>query len=209
MSAQPVWKFVDNLGDASPIDYGGLFLYRDETGVYAPELERLDCDHPRYEIHRVCLDKCAEVNGHVIHDLDFARANPAKYEEWFSDSLDSVAATMGTTRAAIVEGLCSDDIKARALAYMAIYDHHGWDNVDSDPLQMSRPEVWVRYAEETGNVCKESGYTQCACRDCMDIAIGDAGKPPPLCSECQEAGCDPTGEAECSREPEEENEAES
>lgn len=38
-----------------------------------------------------------------------------------------------------------------------------------------------------------SGYRPCACRDCMEIAIGDDGA---LCWECQEAGCE-GGETEC------------
>jgi hypothetical protein len=37
-----------------------------------------------------------------------------------------------------------------------------------------------------------SGYIPCACRDCMEIAIGAPGA---LCHECETAGCDP--EAEC------------
>jgi hypothetical protein len=48
---QPKWKFVDNLGDAHPLEYGGIFLYVDETGEYPPELERLEppCDDHRCE----------------------------------------------------------------------------------------------------------------------------------------------------------------
>jgi hypothetical protein len=33
------------------------------------------------------------------------------------------------------------------------------------------------------------GYCACACRDCMEIAIGKPGKT--LCWECKEAGCEP------------------
>ena len=32
------------------------------------------------------------------------------------------------------------------------------------------------------------GYTDCACRDCFEIAIGIAGKA--YCNACEEAGCD-------------------
>jgi hypothetical protein len=32
-----------------------------------------------------------------------------------------------------------------------------------------------------------TGYTNCACRDCFEIAIGDAGKA--FCHGCVEAGC--------------------
>ncbi len=38
---QPKWKLLANLGDANPIDYGGYFVYRDETGVYRDEAEKL------------------------------------------------------------------------------------------------------------------------------------------------------------------------
>ena len=38
---QPKWKLLANLGDANPIDYCGYFVYRDETGVYRDEAEKL------------------------------------------------------------------------------------------------------------------------------------------------------------------------
>lgn len=43
-----------------------------------------------------------------------------------------------------------------------------------------------------------SGYKPCACRDCMEIAIGDDGVPA-FCSDCEEAGCEDAhgGEGEC------------
>ncbi len=37
-----------------------------------------------------------------------------------------------------------------------------------------------------------AGYVHCGCRDCMEIAIGEAGA---LCHHCEDAGCDP--EREC------------
>ena len=40
-----------------------------------------------------------------------------------------------------------------------------------------------------------SGYTHCACRDCFEIAIGEAGEA--LCHGCEEAGCEAGAEAEC------------
>lgn len=40
-----------------------------------------------------------------------------------------------------------------------------------------------------------SGYQSCDCRDCFEIAIGgDAPSEPVLCSDCEEAGCDPNEE---------------
>lgn len=43
---------------------------------------------------------------------------------------------------------------------------------------------------------RESGYTNCACRDCFEIAIGYMDEPN-LCNECDEAGCSADGDAEC------------
>lgn len=34
----------------------------------------------------------------------------------------------------------------------------------------------------------DSGYRACACRDCMEIAIGE-GKRPAYCHACESAGC--------------------
>ncbi len=47
-----------------------------------------------------------------------------------------------------------------------------------------------------------TGYVYCACRDCMEIAIGTPAswrKPKPdgtLCLECEDADCEP-GDSEC------------
>lgn len=42
-----------------------------------------------------------------------------------------------------------------------------------------------------------SGYCDCACRDCFEIAISDDDDGPALCLDCEEAGCDCAGESEC------------
>ena len=39
-----------------------------------------------------------------------------------------------------------------------------------------------------------SGYTPCACRDCMQTAIGTQGLA--MCSECEESGCEPDSECQ-------------
>jgi hypothetical protein len=40
-----------------------------------------------------------------------------------------------------------------------------------------------------------SGYTDCACPDCFEIAVSDDMDHPDMCNACEEAGCD--GESEC------------
>lgn len=36
-----------------------------------------------------------------------------------------------------------------------------------------------------------SGYTPCACRDCMDTTVSSDVTKPELCTECKGAGCEP------------------
>jgi hypothetical protein len=46
------------------------------------------------------------------------------------------------------------------------------------------------------------GYHDCPCRDCFETAIGaEPGGGPSLCNACDEAGCSPNGDAECSAPP--------
>lgn len=35
----------------------------------------------------------------------------------------------------------------------------------------------------------QSGYTHCACRDCVDTTVSSDITAPELCSECADAGC--------------------
>jgi hypothetical protein len=46
-----------------------------------------------------------------------------------------------------------------------------------------------------------SGYTDCACRDCFDVAVSDDMDHPDLCGDCEGAGCSADGDAECQRDP--------
>lgn len=47
-----------------------------------------------------------------------------------------------------------------------------------------------------------SGYTHCACRDCMDTVVSKNMARPELCSDCHAAGCGDAGATtwpECQR----------
>lgn len=64
--SQPVWKYLGNLGDRHPIEYGGLFVYKDTTGVYGFEMEKLEepcdddtceeCEDEPVEYHNIKLE---------------------------------------------------------------------------------------------------------------------------------------------------------
>ena len=160
---QPIWRYVANLGDMTPLDYGGMFLYVDKTGVYAPELVRLEpLVDGKYEVRRVCLDRCEltlctceSCDGDKLRlttqHIATAKNLPYplhKYEEWFAKDLDKAVSCIGCSPLSLICDLCSADPKVRAFAYMAIYDYHGWDNGDSYPNTMTRSEVRKRYRNE-------------------------------------------------------------
>jgi hypothetical protein len=44
-----------------------------------------------------------------------------------------------------------------------------------------------------------TGYVDCACGECFEIAIGKAGKA--ICILCEEAGCDPADGMGCCVDP--------
>jgi hypothetical protein len=166
MSQQPKWKFVSNLGDASPLDYGGDFLFIDETGVYPPELEHLELADPtvqdddklRYTIHRVVLENCTFVKGvlsdnkfHPDYPVWFARKDPEHkarhgYDQWsrFCDTAKSVE----MTGKQLAKQFCDEDPEQRALAWKLIIDANGWHEFDEYPhTNMTRKEVIERYKE--------------------------------------------------------------
>jgi hypothetical protein len=87
-----------------------------------------------------------------------------------------------------------------------------WQGVDvggllmcADPRAMEhgpgRAALYLLRAPRTPNSARrnagpKSGYTDCACRDCFDVAIGKAGEA--LCSDCEAAGCE-ANNGECQR----------
>lgn len=142
---QPKWRMVANLGDVNPFDYGGFFVYVDTTGVYAPEAELLsdpftDDDSGTYSVHRFILEPCTYVDG-VLSDNPFHPGLAA----WFADSLPEVASYQGTTELELLNGFCSDVPTKRAWAWRCVGDYHGFENLDSYPLSLSRREVFGRY----------------------------------------------------------------
>ena len=149
---QPVWTFIDNLGDANPIDYGGYFIFKDETGVYPEEAELLVPleENDTYEIYRIVLDPLKMLKGYLV-PAKYKKSWPhplPQYDEWFHKDLEAVAGFVGSNKEDLEAAFTSSDPLVRAEAYRAIGDYHGWDNLDSDPLtNLSRAEVEKRYPE--------------------------------------------------------------
>lgn len=148
-TTQPIWKFAMQLGDVHPIEYGGYFIYEDETGVYPPEGEILiepeynkDEEKQVWEVRRFILDRCTFIDG-ILSDNKF---HPES-EAWFADSLDKIAEHIGATKEELIANFCSENLQDRAMAWRTIGEYHGWDNLDAYPLTLNSDEVQKRYAK--------------------------------------------------------------
>ena len=149
---QPVWKFIANLGDASPMAHGGFFVYEDATAVYSPECVLLepknDEDDIRdpgmfWTVRRFSADKCAFING-VLSDNRFHPELAA----WFADKIGALADTYGQTAESVTALLCSADTLDRAQGWRMIGEYFGWDNLDSYPQTLKRADIYRRYRKE-------------------------------------------------------------
>lgn len=172
--SQPKWKLVANLGDVHPLEYGGYFVYVDETDVYEAEGELLleptedacgqcreevchndydeciyDCTCHNYTVYRFSLERCTLIDG-ILSDnkfhLDFMAWFGYRDADRPQDSdLNDVAKSADMPT--IADMLCSSDLIERAKAYQAIGEYHGFENLDAYPLTLTRAEVEARYQE--------------------------------------------------------------
>jgi hypothetical protein len=160
--SQPTWKLLGSLGDVNPIDHGGMLVYEDTTGIYAPEavmirpLDESEHDESgaRWIVYRFPLDRCTYVDG-VLSDNEHHPEHPA----WFATPesrkadrpqdttyLSRVASSMGMEAGELIEALCSDHLIERAAAYEAIGSYHGFINLDHDPItDFDRSEMEARH----------------------------------------------------------------
>lgn len=147
---QPTWELVENLGDVHPLDYGGYLIYRDTTGVYPEEGQKIIVDDSadRWEVYRFPLDRCKMVHGYLV-PIHYEASWPhplGNYDEWFHKTLSEVGQFVGQTKDDLESALCSENPLDRANAYQAIGDYHGYANLDSYPLVFTnRAEIEKQY----------------------------------------------------------------
>jgi hypothetical protein len=152
---QPVWKYLTNLGDVNFKDHDGLLLFKDETGHYTEEVEKIARigEEDRWEIYRVVLDRCTFENG-VLSDNQFHKDMPAWWVDYDSDlyavnetrtGLAHIASHSGLEEVELAKMFCSVNPEERALAYEAVASYYGWMNLDHYPLTLNEAEFDKRY----------------------------------------------------------------
>jgi hypothetical protein len=112
---------------------------RNRTLVFRFEIER-------FSLYREEIDADSYAYREMLIPFGFDKRTDlphpiSSYKQWFSDDLASVASSAGTTREELVEGLCSEDIMARLWALECIAGHHGYENFDGYPLDLSVEEM--------------------------------------------------------------------
>jgi hypothetical protein len=150
MTAQPKWKQVGTIGDVNFVEHDGGPVYIDETGVYCPELEYVqNVAEGDAFVYRILLENLKLSPAGKLIPTSYREDWPhpiERYTEWFDRDLDGVSQSCGIERAELVQALISDNAMARASAYEALAQYHGWENFDSYPLHFkTRAELEARY----------------------------------------------------------------
>jgi hypothetical protein len=125
-----------------------------------PDDEEIESDKQCYVAYRFSLDRCTYVNG-VLSDNKFHPDHPA----WFAKPeierrdrpqdttyLKGVADFVGQTEEDMIASFCSEDPRLRAMAWQAVGDYHGFENIDDYPLRLTRAEAEERYGKELDGV---------------------------------------------------------
>lgn len=142
---QPRWRCVANLGDVNPVDYGGYFVYVDDTGVYAPEAELLeppadDDDTGTWTVSRFILEPCTYVDG-VLSDNPHHPTLPAWFASAGGTGIPRLASFAGMSELALLALFCSADAVERAQAWRVVVDYYGVHELDQYPRTMKCREA--------------------------------------------------------------------
>jgi hypothetical protein len=117
-----------NLGDRSPLDYGG-YLVRKITTPEHTSYDAIYWEEPledgTYEVYTFAIE------NDVAEDLS-----------WIDDShWKAVADAVGITKHEILKVARSEDVRDRAWVYQDIGRHYGFENLDSSPQMYERSDM--------------------------------------------------------------------
>lgn len=136
---QPSYFCLANLGDASPLEYGGEFVLVDRRGIYDPQLwvyEPNEREGKPGTWTRFDLPQCFPCHG-AEDFIGTNRFHPTM-PEWFGtpSKLASVASSAGIETRDLVEWFCASDPIARAMGYSTLARHYGGHEFDHYPDTM-------------------------------------------------------------------------
>lgn len=135
-------KLLANLGDVSPLEYGGLLVIEEDDGGAHIEVWDEPGSDEKITIYRVRIDKFTYVDG-VLSDNPYHPGHPV----WFADKLPSIAECNGCEVDELIRMFLSDNPVNRAGGYREVAGYYGWHEFDQYPLTMSVEAATRRYQE--------------------------------------------------------------
>ena len=129
-------KLIANLGDASPFEHGGYFIYDNGDGTYTGHYwDGPDEDEPT-EVFRF------DIPEDVFADLSWVDLKP-------------VASFVGSTKEKLDRAGRSGDVRTRAWAVRDAGSYHGFHNLDDYPEKYyTRDELERRYRRDYETLCR-------------------------------------------------------
>jgi len=145
MTNQPEWKYVGNIGDASPLEYGGMLVFEDKIGFYPPEMEIIEPNEDRngdikdYTVYRILLEPHTFENG-ILSDNPYHKDYPV----WYFKDLEDCAHSSGISIIEMIIMLCSNDTLERALGFRELVGYFGNYKFDQYHLTFTPEEMRIR-----------------------------------------------------------------
>jgi len=139
-TSQPKYQFVVNLGDATPLEHGGDFLFVDTTGVYPPFLVHIEESHGKgkYRVSRIeCPRLIYSATTGILSNNHYHSDKPV----WFADKIASAASMNGSDEETLRGQLLAMCPMERARGYLALTGRFGWYEFDQYPDTMTRTEI--------------------------------------------------------------------
>ena len=165
-------KFLINLGDASPMQHGGFFVFRDGDREYVEALQEPDDDAMkaagwdedndklRWEVVTIEIPRMQlvfpdetgdteEIRRRTYLDIELRDKHGNLADASFHDALEGTASTCGQWIMRYLHEICSDDPALRARVYQDIFDCYS-SVLDTDRQELTRAEVKRRYRHYKG-----------------------------------------------------------
>jgi hypothetical protein len=114
----------------------------------------------KWRVYRFVLEPCTYING-ILSDNKYHPSKAAWFAKpeserkarpqdttYLKNIADFVGITVDELAAEFTAGSNTEGLIKRALAWRAVGEYHGFENLDSYPLDFDRAEVEQRYAEE-------------------------------------------------------------
>ena len=117
-------RIVGHIGDVNWPAYDGGPIYRHPDGSYSLEYVVVDEERPRWYVYGTDLDK-------------------EPIPDWVD--VREVAESSDMSPSVLRKDWNSRDVRRRAWARQTVANYHGWENLDSYPLSLTRREVQARY----------------------------------------------------------------